>query len=122
MPANESDEARGLRRSEIRVRIARLRRRIDREVEHVVDRSMQWVALRGYVARYPARSLAAAAAAGMTAALALSKVRVPESFGVRLYDLATSGAWSCIWRELCQVCLAEEGAAKGPAVEDPTDG
>jgi hypothetical protein len=82
---------------ELRRRISRLRRRIDRNGQRLVDGSIGWLAWRGPVARHPARALAAAVALGFVLSSSAKRIEWPSRFGARLYRLAVEGAWGRIW-------------------------
>ena len=87
----------------LRARIARLRRRIDRQASRAVDGTAWWWGWRSYLSRYPGRSLVAAAGAGFALATLFRSVHWPGQFGVRLYELAAEGAWRQIWDLVRQV-------------------
>jgi hypothetical protein len=89
----------------LRARIARLRRRIDRQASRAVDQTARWLGWRTYVSQFPGRSLVAAAGAGFALATVLRNVRWPGQFGARLYELAMEGAWRQIWDLVRQVSV-----------------
>jgi hypothetical protein len=102
----------------LRARIARLRRRIDRQASRAVDDAMRWAGWRSYVSRYPGRSLAAAAGVGFALSAICDRIRWPDQFGVRLYDLAIAGAWRQIWDLTRQVAI--DGSQETPS--EPAQG
>jgi hypothetical protein len=89
----------------LRARIARLRRRIDRQASRAVDQTARWMGWSSYISQFPGRSLVAAAGAGFAVATIFRKVRWPGRFGVRLYELAMEGAWHQIWDLVRQVSV-----------------
>jgi hypothetical protein len=90
---------------ELRRRIARLRRRMDRSGQRLVDCSIGWLAWRGPVARYPGRALAAAVALGFLLSTAAKRIEWPSRFGTRLYRFAVRGSWRQIWSLVRRVSL-----------------
>ncbi len=104
-------------RRDVRARIARLRRRIDRNTGRLADRSGQLLAWRSCVARHPAQSLLAATGVGFVLATMIEKVRFPAEAGAKLYDLATGAAWMGVWRHLRKTCFTDPGENAA----EPTD-
>lgn len=100
---------------EIRRRIERLRRRIDRNAGRLTDRTVRWIGWRSYLTRYPARSLAAAVGVGFVLSLVVSRIRLPRGFGARLYEFAFQGAWAQIWALLRQMSVRTEDGAEASA-------
>jgi len=96
----------------LRARIARLRRRIDRQASRAVDQTARWMGWSSYISQFPGRSLVAAAGAGFALASIFGKVHWPGRFGVRLNELAMEGAWRQIWDLVRQV------GAEGTQVPD----
>ena len=103
---------------QLRTRIARIRRRIDRKASRVVDRAVQWAGWRGYVGRYPGRALAAAVGVGFALSTIASRVRWPGGFGVRLYELAVAGSWRRVWDLIRKVAT---GAGEAHEAEGGTE-
>lgn len=97
----------------LRARIARLRRRIDRQASHAVDDTTRWLAWRSYISQYPGRSLVAAAGAGFAVATLFRSIHWPGQFGVRLYEMAAEGAWGQIWDLVRQVGAEGKQAPDG---------
>jgi hypothetical protein len=79
------------RKRELRLRIGRSRRRIDRRLRGARDRAGQLLSWRTYVVRYPAWSLAAALGAGLAASAGLKPGRVSRWLGLSLMRHALGG-------------------------------
>lgn len=92
---------------QLRTRIARLRRRIDRNASQVVDRAVRWAGWRSYVGQYPGRALVAAVGVGFALSTIARRVRWPGGFGVRLYELAVSGSWRRVWDLIRQIAFGQ---------------
>jgi hypothetical protein len=105
----------GTEYEQLRARIARLRRRIDRRASRAVDHAASWVSWRSYVSQYPGRALAAAAGVGFALSTVAARLPWPDRFGVRLYDLAIQGAWPQIWDLVRQVVIGRSGDTDGDA-------
>ncbi len=71
-------------RRQLRLRIARLRRRIDRRVRVVAREGRGLASYRTYVRRHPGRAVLAALGIGVAAGLALPGRRWPRDLGLRL--------------------------------------
>jgi len=71
-------------RRELRLRIGRLRRRIDRRIRVVAQEGRRLGSYRTYVRRHPRRALLAALGIGVAAGLALPGRRWPRNLGLRL--------------------------------------
>jgi len=71
-------------RRELRLRIARLRRRIDRRVRAVAAEGRRLASYRTYVRRHPGRAVLAALGIGVAAGLAVPGRRWPRHLGLRL--------------------------------------
>ena len=63
------------RRDELRTRIARLRRRLDRHAGRAAERSLLLFSWRSYVEKNPGRALLTAAGLGMALSSVLTAVR-----------------------------------------------
>ena len=87
----------------LKTRIARLRRRLDRDVDRSLESALLKRDWRRYVEKHPARSLAMAAGVGALLT-GLAPGRGPES-GQRLAFQAIRAAWPQIWRELAQLVM-----------------
>ena len=82
---------------ELKAKSARLRRRIDRRINRLVDRSLAVRSWRRYVQEHPERSLLAAAGVGLVAAGFVWRCAPASRWGEELYDAATSAAWQPLW-------------------------
>ncbi len=71
-------------RRELRLHIARLRRRIDRRVRVVAEEGRSLASFRTYVRRYPGRAVLAALGIGVAAGFALRGRRWPRNLGLGL--------------------------------------
>jgi len=90
---------------DLRLRIARGRRRIDRRIRGLEREGRRLTSWRTYVRQYPAQALVAAAGLGLAASAGLSR-GWPRWLGARLarraLDRAIAGAWQeleAIWAE-----------------------
>jgi hypothetical protein len=91
------DERRAKR--ELRLHIARLRRRIDRRIWGLERERRRLTSWRTYVQRYPAQALAAAVGLGLAASAGLSR-GWPRLLGVQLTRRALDRAIAKAWHEL----------------------
>jgi hypothetical protein len=82
----------------IRAEIARLRRRIDRRINRLVDRTLAVRSWRRYVQEHPERSLLAAAGVGLVASGVVSRCAPASRWGEELFDAACSAAWQPLWQ------------------------
>ena len=99
----------------LRLRIGRLRRRIDGRVrgcQHEARRLTSW---RTYVASCPGSSVAAAFGVGLALSAGLSARSLLRWFGVRLVRRAREGTGRQFWQELRQIWA--DSAAKRAATE-----
>jgi hypothetical protein len=83
----------------LRIRIARLRRRIDRRVRSVRDEGRRLVSWRTYVRRYPAQAVLAAMGLGLAASAGVSR-RGLRLLGFHLVRRAVGKAFDRLGREL----------------------
>jgi hypothetical protein len=91
MPARIIDDPLLRRKRELRLRIGRCRRRIDRRLRATEDRGRSLLSWRTYVARYPAWALAAAVGVGLTASAGLRPARIARWLGLSLVRQALGG-------------------------------
>ncbi len=82
----------------IRADIARLRRRIDRRINRLVDRALTVRSWRRYVQEHPERSLLAAAGVGLVASGVVSRCAPASRWGEKMFDAACSAAWQPLWQ------------------------
>jgi hypothetical protein len=85
---------------ELRLRIGRLRRRMDNRIHAVEKHSRQLFSWRTYVVRYPGWSLLAALSAGMAASAGLRSKPTPQWLGSKLARQAFSQVQHRVWEEL----------------------
>ena len=103
MPAQIIDDDLLRRKRELRLRIGRSRRRIDRRLRATEDRARQLLAWRTYVVRYPAWGLAAALGAGLAASAGLKPARVSRWLGLALVRRSLGGFQQHLWAELQRI-------------------
>ena len=100
---------------ELRLRIARLRRRIDRRVRSVGHGARRLGSWQSYVTSYPGCALVAAFGAGLAASAGFSARRITRWLGLRMVRRATDAAGRQFWRELRQ--LWADSTSKDSAAE-----
>ena len=87
---------------ELRLRIGRLRRRIDRRVRSLEREGLRLVSWRTYVRQYPAQAVLAAMGLGLAASAGLSG-GWSRLLGVHLTRRAVDRAVARVWVELEQI-------------------
>jgi hypothetical protein len=85
---------------QLRLRIARLRRRVDRRVRAAGDRARELVEWRTYVRRYPGLAVLAALGAGVTLSAVWSRARLGRWLGMRLVRQAGTRIGEHLWEEV----------------------
>ena len=100
MPARISHDELLRRKRELRLRIGRSRRRIDRRLRATRDRAGELLSWRTYVVRYPAWALAAALGAGLAASAGFRPARISRWLGLSLVRHAMGGVQQRLWAEL----------------------
>jgi hypothetical protein len=100
MPAQISDDELLRRKRELRLRIGRSRRRIDRRLRATQDGARRLLAWRTYVVRYPGWAMAAALGAGLAASAGLRPARMSRWLGLSLVRRALGGFQQGLWAEL----------------------
>ncbi len=93
-------------RRELRLRIARLRRRIDRRVRVAGDRGRELLQWRTYVRRYPGAAALAAFGTGLTLAAAWNRAGLGRRVGLRLVRQAGGWIGARLWEEFRQFWTA----------------
>jgi hypothetical protein len=93
-------------RRELRLRIARLRRRIDRHVRVAGDRGRELLQWRTYVHRYPAVAALAAFGTGLTLTTAWNRAGLGRRVGMRLVRQAGGWIGARLWEEFRQFWAA----------------
>lgn len=85
---------------ELRLRIGRLRRRIDGRLDASRREATRLTSWRTYVARFPGGALAAAFGVGLALAVGLSGPRLLRLVGWRMVRLGAREVGAGLWREL----------------------
>lgn len=101
------------RKRELRMRIGRSRRRIDRRLRATRDRSQELLSWRTYVVRYPGWALTAALGAGMAASAGLRPGRVSRWLGLALVRQAFGGLQQQLQAELRRIWTGSSVKNKG---------
>ena len=103
MPAQIGHDELLRRKRELRLRIGRSRRRIDRRLRASRDHTHELLSWRTYVVRYPACALAAALGAGLAASAGFRPSRICRRLGLSLVRHAIGGVRQGLWTELRQI-------------------
>jgi hypothetical protein len=85
---------------ELRLRIGRMRRRIDRRVRGVEARGRELLSWRTYVERYPGYAVLAALGAGLACSAGLRRGRLPQRLGWSLARGAAGRAARLVLSEM----------------------
>ena len=88
---------------QLRLRIARQRRRIDARLRAVKDESRRLVSWRTYVRAYPGSAILAALGAGLSFSAGLSFGRIAHWLGLRMVRSALDRVAGSVWDELRRV-------------------
>ena len=91
------------RKRDLRLRIARSRRRIDGRLRATRNSAKQLVSWQTYVVRYPAWALAAALGVGMAVSAGLRPGRMSRWLGLSLVRHAFGGFQQQFWAELRRI-------------------
>ena len=91
------------RKRDLRLRIGRLRRRIDGRIRLAEREARRLVSWRAYVRSYPGYAVTAALGIGLAASAGLSTGRVSRWLGLRLLRRAADGAAGRFCEELRQI-------------------
>ena len=103
MPIRVVDAEREHRKRDLRLRIGRLRRRIDRRSHRAKHEARRLTSWRTYVKRYPSNAVTAALGVGLALSAGLSARRLSRWLGMRLIRRAIAGTMTQLKRELVQV-------------------
>ena len=87
-------------RQELQLRIARSRRRLERDVARFVDQSLLLGSWSKYVREHPGRSMLAAGGIGLALSGLISRIPVSGKFLERFADLAMGAGWSRVLSEI----------------------
>jgi hypothetical protein len=88
---------------ELRLRIARLRRRIDQRIRGVERETRALASWRTYVSRFPWRSFAAALGIGVAASAGLHRVRWGSRLGTSLFRHSIGRLLDGLWQEALRI-------------------
>ena len=88
---------------ELRLRIGRLRRRIDGRIRATQREARRLASWRTYVQRCPGNAILAAVGVGLALSAGLSARRLSRWLGMRLIRRAADNALRQFWRELRQM-------------------
>jgi hypothetical protein len=91
------------RKRDLRLRIGRSRRRIDRQLHTLRGGTRQLLSWRTYVVRYPLAAMTLAVGAGIAASAGLRPGRVTRRMGVSLVERALGHVRTHLWAELQRV-------------------
>ena len=91
------------RKRDLRLRIGRLRRRIDGAIRSAESEARRLVSWRTYVRRFPGYAVTAALGVGLAAYAGLSTGRLSRWLGLRLLRRAAEGAGGRFSEELRQI-------------------
>ena len=91
------------RKRELRLRIGRSRRRLDRRLRGTRDHAKQLLSWRTYVVRYPAWALAAALGTGLAASAGLKPSRLSRWLGLALVRQGLGGIQQRLWADLQRI-------------------
>jgi hypothetical protein len=88
------------RKQQIRMRIGRSRRQIDRRLRAVQAEVKTLLSWQTYVRRYPLAAVTAALGAGMAAATALGSSRIPKKLGGKILHQALRYGGGALAKEI----------------------
>ncbi len=97
---------------QLRARIARLRRRLDRRADKLLDGSILTGSWRAYVQKHPGRSLLAAAGVGIVFSNLFTARNEVSRLGESLSQMAFGGEWGRVWHELWSLLTGDDAAAR----------
>jgi hypothetical protein len=100
-------------RRELRLRIARLRRRIDRDIRQVDKGGRELLRWQTYVRRYPGYSMLVAIGAGLLVSAGLRGGRLPRWFGMNIARRAGGRIGDLVWQEFRQFWAAQASPGQG---------
>jgi len=91
------------RKRELRLRIGRSRRRMDRRLRGTRDRAKELLSWRTYVIRYPGWAMATALGAGWAASAGLKPAALSRWLGLALVRHGLGGIQQRLWADLQRV-------------------
>lgn len=108
------------RKRDLRLRIGRLRRRIDGGIRSAESEARRLVSWRTYVRRFPGYAVTAALGVGLAASAGLSTGQLSRWLGLRLLRRAAEGAGGRFSEELRQI-WADSAPGSTPAESTGAD-
>lgn len=106
-------------RRELQTQIERSRRKLERNVGRLVDRSLLLGSWTNYVQEHPGRSVLTAAGVGMALAGVVSRIPLPHNLAERFSDLAMGVGWQKVMDE---IHAALDRAKQSDTPVSPTNG
>ena len=103
MPSRSVDLEADRRKRELRLRIGRLRRRLDARARATQRHGARLASWRTYVRRYPGYAVLAALGLGLSASAGLSRGRWARLLGMRLVRRVGNRAGDRLWQEVQRV-------------------
>jgi hypothetical protein len=103
MPSRVIDLEQDRAKRDLRLRIGRLRRRIDGRLYASRREASRLTSWRTYVARFPGGALAAAFGVGLALAAGMSGPRLLRLAGLRLVRQGARDVGAGLWRELASI-------------------
>lgn len=122
MPSHVIDIEQERAKRELRLRIGRLRRRIDGRLHASRREAGRLTSWRTYVARFPGGALAAAFGVGLALAAGMSGPRLLRLVGLRLVQQGTREVGSRLWAELASIWAESARANKNAGTGGGDDG
>jgi hypothetical protein len=107
---------------ELRLRIGRLRRRIDGRLHASRREASRLTSWRTYVARFPGGALAAAFGVGLALAAGMSGPRLLRLLGLRMVRQGAREVGSRLWAELASTWAASATANEATGAGEGDDG
>lgn len=93
MPKSRTRPNSATQRRELQTQIERSRRRLERNVGRLVDRTLFLGSWQTYVKQHPGRSLLAAAGVGMALSGVISRFPLPKDLADKICNLAVGAGW-----------------------------
>ena len=103
MPWQLVDPEQEQAKRELRLRIGRLRRQIDRRLRAAQRHGRRLLSWRTYVTRFPGYAIVGALGAGMVVSAGSARRRLTRWLGLRLVRRASDQLSRALWRELRQI-------------------
>ena len=103
MPSRIVDAEQERSKRDLRLRIGRLRRRIDARIRSTESQTRRLTSWRTYVKSYPGNTIVAALGVGLALSAGLSARRLSRWLGLRMIRRAADQATGHLWQELAQI-------------------